>query len=128
MRLSSKDAVAVASKLRYTHDGLIPVVVQDVTTKDVLMVAFANREAVKNSLTRGRMHFWSRERRKLWEKGETSGHYQYLSELDVDCDQDVLVAKVEQVVGACHKGYRSCFFRKVNGSKFVNFGVRKWKT
>jgi phosphoribosyl-AMP cyclohydrolase len=83
------------------------------------MVAHANREALRRTLETGQVHFWSRSRRKLWLKGETSGHVQNLRELRIDCDGDVVLAKVEQVGGACHEGYRSCFFRRLEGGGWV---------
>jgi phosphoribosyl-AMP cyclohydrolase len=97
--------------LAFDERGLIPVVVQDVENGDVLMVAWANREALQRTLDEGRMVYWSRSRQELWRKGDTSGHVQHWEELRVDCDGDVLLARVHQQGAACHTGARSCFFR-----------------
>jgi phosphoribosyl-AMP cyclohydrolase len=91
--------------------GLIPVVVQDVENGDVLMVAWSNREALQRSLDEGRMSYWSRSREELWRKGDTSGHVQHLEEIRVDCDGDVVLARVHQEGAACHTGERTCSFR-----------------
>lgn len=100
------------SKLRFTN-GLIPVVVQDANTKEVLMVAYANEEALRKTLESGYAHYWSRSRNKLWMKGETSGNTQKIVEIRVDCDCDTLLYLVEQKGNACHTGNRSCFFRRL---------------
>jgi phosphoribosyl-AMP cyclohydrolase len=89
--------------------GLVPVVVQDSETREVLMVAFANREAVETTLATGYAHYFSRSRNQLWKKGETSGHVQRIKEVLVDCDNDTLLYVVEQTGVACHLGTRSCF-------------------
>jgi phosphoribosyl-AMP cyclohydrolase len=99
--------------LKFDGNGLIPAVVQDAENGDVLMVAYMNRESIAATLETGNATFWSRSRQKFWVKGETSGHFQHLKGLYVDCDQDCLLVKVEQVGPACHEGYRSCFFRRV---------------
>ncbi len=101
-------------ELSFDERGLIPVVVQDARRGDVLMMAWANREAVQRTLEEGRMVYWSRSREELWRKGDTSGHIQHLEELRVDCDGDVLLARVHQEGAACHTGQRSCFFRRVD--------------
>lgn len=108
----------ILNDLKFDSNGLIPAVVQDAQNNEVLMVAYMNREAVQKTLETGKVTFWSRSRQKFWIKGETSGHFQHLIELYVDCDQDCLLVKVEQVGPACHEGYRSCFFRRAdrNGS------------
>ena len=100
--------------LKYDSDGLVPGVVQDNETGDVLMVAYMNRESVRRTLTSGRTCFWSRSRQKYWVKGETSGNVQAVKSVYVDCDKDCFVIKVEQTGAACHEGYRSCFFRQVD--------------
>jgi phosphoribosyl-AMP cyclohydrolase len=97
--------------LRFDDRGLIPVVVQDVDTNEVLMLAWANREALERTIAEGRMVYWSRSRAELWRKGDTSGHVQHWEELRVDCDADVVLARVHQQGPACHTGERSCFFR-----------------
>ncbi len=91
-------------------NGLIPVIVQDFRTAEVLMMAYMNKEAYEQTLREGRMTYWSRSRQELWRKGDTSGHYQYVKSLDIDCDRDTILAKVEQIGAACHTGSRSCFF------------------
>jgi phosphoribosyl-AMP cyclohydrolase len=100
--------------LRFT-DGLIPVVVQDARTGVVLMVAYANDEAVRLTRQTGFAHFYSRTRKKLWKKGEESGHVQRIREILVDCDEDCLLYRVEQKGAACHTGYRTCFYRTIDG-------------
>jgi phosphoribosyl-AMP cyclohydrolase len=99
--------------LRFDEHGLIPVIVQDAENGDVLMLAWVNRDALDRTLAEGRMVFWSRSRQELWRKGDTSGHVQHLVELRVDCDEDVLLARVHQEGAACHTGERSCFFRRL---------------
>jgi len=106
--------VVDALKLKYNDQGLIPAVVQDEKTGDVLMVAWMNEEAVQKTLRTGRATFYSRSRGKLWVKGERSGHTQLVKSVRVDCDEDVLLVRVEQTGGACHLGYRSCFFREID--------------
>ncbi|OPX67354.1 MAG: Phosphoribosyl-AMP cyclohydrolase [Methanoregulaceae archaeon PtaB.Bin056] len=96
-------------------DGLIPVVVQDADTGDVLMVAYANAEAVELTKRTGYAHYFSRSRKKLWKKGEESGHLQRVLRILVDCDEDCLLYEVDQAGAACHMGYRSCFFRTIEG-------------
>lgn len=94
--------------------GLIPAIVQDAETSEVLMVAFINEEAFELTCKTGRMHYYSRSRSKLWMKGETSGHFQDVEEILVDCDDDSVVFKIKQIGGAaCHTGYNSCFYRKL---------------
>ncbi|MBQ3899194.1 MAG: bifunctional phosphoribosyl-AMP cyclohydrolase/phosphoribosyl-ATP diphosphatase HisIE, partial [Lachnospiraceae bacterium] len=94
-------------------DGLVPVVVQDYRTDEVLMVAYMNKEAFENTLLTGKMTYFSRSRGELWVKGETSGHYQYVKSLTADCDMDTILAKVSQVGVACHTGAKSCFFNEI---------------
>ncbi|WNY27254.1 phosphoribosyl-AMP cyclohydrolase [Methanolapillus ohkumae] len=96
-------------------NGLIPAIVQDATTHEVLMFAFMNEEALRLTMETRIAHYWSRSRQSLWKKGETSGHYQYIQEILVDCDEDALLLQVVQVGGACHTGYKSCFYRTVDG-------------
>ncbi len=99
--------------LKKLSDGLVPCVVQDFENNDVLMVAYMNKEAYEATVSTGRMTYYSRSSEALWVKGLTSGHFQYLKELCIDCDNDTLLAKVAQVGAACHTGNRSCFFTKV---------------
>lgn len=98
-------------QLKKGPDALVPVIVQDHANGQVLMLAYMNREAYEQTLSTGRMTYYSRSRRKLWLKGETSGHFQYVKELRIDCDNDTILAVVEQVGAACHTGNRSCFYR-----------------
>lgn len=93
------------------QQGLLPVIVTDVETKEVLMLAYMNKESLKKTLASGQMWYWSRSRQELWHKGATSGHFQYLQELKVDCDADTLLAVVKQIGVACHTGEHSCFYR-----------------
>lgn len=93
--------------------GMIPAVVQDAKTKEVLMLGYMNREALEKTLTTGLMHYYSRSRKKLWMKGEESGHYQIVREAYYDCDGDTLLFKVEQVEACCHEGYYTCFHNKI---------------
>lgn len=98
------------SEFKLNSDGLIPVVVQEYKTGKVLMVAYMNEDAFDETIRSGRMTYWSRSRQELWKKGETSGHYQYVKSLDIDCDKDTILAKVAQIGAACHTGNESCFF------------------
>ncbi|HID42538.1 MAG TPA: phosphoribosyl-AMP cyclohydrolase [Archaeoglobaceae archaeon] len=97
-------------KLKFVN-GLIPVIVQDIDTKDVLMLAYANEEALKKTFETGKAHYWSRSRKKLWMKGETSGNTQDVVEVRVDCDEDAVLYMVRQRGMACHTGNYTCFFR-----------------
>jgi phosphoribosyl-ATP pyrophosphohydrolase/phosphoribosyl-AMP cyclohydrolase len=100
------------SVLRFNEQGLIPAIVQDVATGRVLMLAYMNREALERTLATGLVHYWSRSRAQLWQKGETSGHIQRLRDLRYDCDADALLVIVEQEGAACHTGEPSCFFQR----------------
>jgi phosphoribosyl-AMP cyclohydrolase len=100
-------------ELTYDERGLVPVIVQDVEDGAVLMLAWANREALERTLAEGRMVYWSRSRQELWRKGDTSGNIQHWEELRADCDADVILARVHQQGPACHTGERSCFFNTV---------------
>ena len=95
--------------------GLITAIAQDYKTGEVLMVAYMNEEALNKTIETKKAFYWSRSRRKLWKKGESSGHEQIVHEILVDCDGDALLLKVEQIGGACHTGYRSCFYRTLAG-------------
>lgn len=99
------------SEFKLNSDGLIPVVVQDYKTDEVLMVAYMNEEAFQSTLHTGKMTYWSRSRQELWLKGATSGHFQYVKSLTLDCDNDTILAKVAQTGAACHTGNRTCFFQ-----------------
>src|SRR5947207_10267111 len=105
--------------------GLVPAVAQDADTGEVLMLAWMNREAFEETLRTGRAVYFSRSRGRLWRKGEESGHVQEVREVYVDCDADTVLLKVKQLGGAaCHEGYRSCFFRKLDGDKLQTVGER----
>jgi len=101
------------SNLKF-KDGLIPVITQDINTKEVLMLAYANEEAIKKTIETGFAHYWSRSRKKLWKKGETSGNLQEVVEIRVDCDNDALLYLVKQRGVACHTGNYSCFYRRLD--------------
>jgi phosphoribosyl-AMP cyclohydrolase len=102
--------------------GLLPAIVQDHETKEVLMLAYINDLAWKKTLETGKAHYWSRSRKKLWLKGETSGHQQLIKNILVDCDDDTVIYQVEQLGGAaCHTGHRSCFFRQVSEQGLQTF-------
>lgn len=98
------------SDFKLNSDGMVPVIVQDYKTDEVLMLAYMNEEAYLTTLKLGKMTYWSRSRNELWTKGLTSGHVQYVKSLTIDCDNDTILAKVEQVGAACHTGNRTCFF------------------
>ncbi|MCZ7358230.1 MAG: phosphoribosyl-AMP cyclohydrolase [Candidatus Methanoperedens sp.] len=97
------------------EDGLITAIAQDYETGEVLMVAYMDEEALNKTIETKRAFYWSRSRRKLWKKGESSGHEQIVHEILIDCDADAVLLKVEQIGGACHTGYRSCFYRTIEG-------------
>lgn len=105
--------------LAFNEQGLVPVIAQQHDSGEVLMFAWMNREAIGETVRTGRVCYYSRSRGKLWRKGESSGQVQYLKELRLDCDGDVLLAKVEQTGPACHTGRRACFYWKVEGDRVV---------
>lgn len=107
----------IIKQLKFDKDGLICAVVQDYKNAEILMVAWMNKEAFVETLETGKVCYWSRSRRELWRKGETSGHRQMVKSVQIDCDGDAVLIKVDQIGGACHTGYRSCFYRKVKGNK-----------
>jgi len=100
-------------------DGLIPVIVQDSKSREVLMMAYANNEAVRLTQETGYAHYYSRSRKKLWKKGEESSHFQKVARVLTDCDEDCLIYEVVQTVAACHTGYASCFYRILDGTVVV---------
>ena len=108
-------APALIDEITFDAAGLVPVIAQQYDTHEILMVAWMNRDAVAETLATGRVCYWSRSRRALWRKGETSGQIQRLVELRLDCDGDTMLALVDQTGVACHTGRRSCFFRAVRG-------------
>ncbi|MEQ9545269.1 MAG: phosphoribosyl-AMP cyclohydrolase [Marinobacter sp.] len=106
--------------IRWNADGLVPAIAQDATTGEILMMAWMNRESLRLTSEEGQAVYWSRSRGKLWRKGETSGHQQVVHEIRLDCDEDVILLKVEQKGGiACHTGRRSCFYRKLQDGEWV---------
>ena len=109
--------MSIVEKLKFDKEGLMPVIVQDYQTQEVLMLAYMNKEAFEKTIQTGKTHFWSRSRKKMWLKGEESRHFQYVKGIFFDCDIDTLLVKVVQESGACHEGYRSCFFRKADVEK-----------
>lgn len=106
------------SEFKLNSDGMIPVVVQDYKSNEVLMVAYMNEESFKQTVTTGKMTYYSRSRQSLWTKGETSGHYQYVKSLMLDCDNDTILAKVKQIGPACHTGSQSCFFQNLVNKEY----------
>jgi phosphoribosyl-AMP cyclohydrolase len=108
------------NKVNWSEDGLVPAIAQDAESGDILMVAWMNRDALKQTVELGEAVYWSRSRKKLWHKGEESGHTQKVKEIRLDCDEDVVLLKIEQVGGiACHTGRRSCFFQRLDKGKWV---------
>ena len=99
---------------------VITAIAQDANTDQILMLANMNKEALIKTIETGKAHYWSTSRNKLWLKGESSGHFQEVKEILVDCDMDAIVLKIEQTGAACHEGYRSCFFRKLNTENKIN--------
>jgi phosphoribosyl-AMP cyclohydrolase len=99
--------------LKWNDQGLIPAIVQDAASGEVLMMAWMDEAALRDTLATGQTHFYSRSRRSHWHKGATSGHVQHVESIWLDCDGDVILIKAHQVGGACHEGYRSCFFRRI---------------
>ncbi|MBY0485277.1 phosphoribosyl-AMP cyclohydrolase [Nitrosomonas sp.] len=108
------------SKINWSEDGLIPVIAQEADSGKVLMVAWMNRDALKLTVEKREAVYWSRSRKKLWHKGEESGHIQKLKDIYLDCDEDVLLLIVEQIGGiACHTGRHNCFFQKLENNEWV---------
>lgn len=108
-----------------SENGLLPAIAQDYETGEILMLAYINLESWGKTLETGKVHYWSRSRSKLWLKGESSGHVQLVREILVDCDDDTVVFKVEQLGGAaCHTGHRSCFFRRVDSGELSVVGTK----
>ncbi|HEX8873460.1 MAG TPA: phosphoribosyl-AMP cyclohydrolase [Nitrosospira sp.] len=108
------------NKINWSDDGLVQVVTQEADTRKVLMAAWMNREALKLTVETGEAHYWSRSRKKLWHKGEESGHVQKVKEIYLDCDEDVLLLTVEQVGGiSCHTGRHNCFFNRFEDGQWI---------
>lgn len=112
------------SLLKFDEEGLIPAVICDYQTNEVLMVGYMNEEAVRRTVQSGRTVFWSRSRQEYWVKGEHSGHRQCVKWIRLDCDGDCLLVGVEQIGGACHEGYGSCFFRELRGGRWEKIVAR----
>ncbi|PSJ17937.1 phosphoribosyl-AMP cyclohydrolase [Nitrosomonas supralitoralis] len=111
------------SRINWSADGLIPVIAQEADSGTILMVAWMNRDALKLTVEKGEAVYWSRSRKKLWHKGEESGHIQKIRDIFLDCDEDVLLLVVEQIGGiACHTGRHSCFFQKLENNAWVSTG------
>lgn len=117
-------ASQIVDQLKFDDKGLIPTIAQDAETGEVLMFAFMNRESLLKTLDTGIASYWSRSRQSLWIKGESSGHTQEVREIYFDCDNDCLLIKVKQNVAACHTGYRSCFFNKIEGGEVKIVGKK----
>jgi len=107
-----KDKVSL-SDFKFDKSGLIPAIIQDYKTGEVLMLAYMNKESLRRTIKMSKTCFWSRSRKEYWVKGSTSGHFQFVKSIQYDCDLDALLIKVRQVGVACHTGNRSCFFRKI---------------
>ncbi|HSQ04769.1 MAG TPA: phosphoribosyl-AMP cyclohydrolase [Burkholderiales bacterium] len=108
------------NKVNWAQDGLVPAIAQESGSGCVLTVAYMNRDALKKTVETGQVHYWSRSRKKLWHKGEESGHTQRVIAIRLDCDDDAVLVEVEQVGGiACHTGRHSCFFQRLDGGKWV---------
>lgn len=103
----------ILKKLKF-KDGLIPAIVQDFKNNEILMLAYMNEESIRRTIETGTTWFWSRSRQEYWNKGATSGHYQYVKDIFIDCDEDTILVKVEQIGAACHTGNRTCFYRKIS--------------
>ena len=118
----------IINTLKFDASGLIPAVVQNVETNEVLMVAYMNADTIRETVKSGRATFWSRSRRAVWVKGETSGNYMYVKEIRVDCDCDCLLLLVNPAGAACHTGNRSCFFRKIEDGKIIEDTAQRTKS
>ena len=104
-------------KIKFAENGLIPAIAQSIETKEILMLAYMNQESLIKTLQTGKIHYWSRSRQKIWLKGETSGHLQFLEQIYLDCDGDTLLLLIKQIGPACHTGKPNCFFQQINFSK-----------
>lgn len=118
IKMTSFESILSFSEFKLNAEGLIPVIVQHYKTGEVLMMAYMNEEAFETTMKTGKMTYFSRSRNQLWVKGETSGHYQYVKSLTIDCDKDTILAKVEQVGAACHTGNPTCFFQPLVGKDY----------
>jgi len=116
------DMPELLDAVTFDDEGLVPAIVQDAATDDVLMLAYMTAETLRQTLDTGQMTYWSRSRQAVWVKGATSGHTQQVEEVRLDCDGDALLFRVTQAGGACHTGYRSCFYRRVEDGALVEDG------
>ena len=113
--MTASDSQQFLDQVRWNQDGLLPAIAQDSQTNEILMFAWMNRESLALTVAEQRAIYWSRSRQKIWRKGEESGHVQSIKEIRIDCDEDVIILKVEQLGGiACHTGRRSCFYRRLD--------------
>jgi phosphoribosyl-AMP cyclohydrolase len=120
LALGRKMAKDWLDEVGWNEEGLVPVIAQEVHTGRILMFAWMNRESLEQTLVTGEATYWSRSRKRLWRKGEESGHVQKIREIRLDCDEDAVLLSVEQVGGiACHTGRHNCFFRKLDGGRWV---------
>ena len=110
--------MSLIDSIKFDEKGLVTAIAQDFNTNEILMVAYMNKDTLAETLQNGKMVYWSRSRQERWLKGETSGHTQKVREVYIDCDGDALVFKIDQVGGACHMGYPSCFFRREQNSSW----------
>ena len=115
-------STSLPDAVTFDEDGLVPAIVQDAESDQVLMMAYMTKATLRETLERGRMVYWSRSRQEKWVKGQTSGHTQSVQEVRLDCDGDTLLFQVEQEGGACHTGYRSCFYRRAEDGTLVADG------
>jgi len=113
MTKDEKRNIRSVKELRFNADGLIPAIIQDASTGDVLMLAYMNETSLKKTIKLKKTCFWSRSRKTYWVKGETSGHFQHVKSIAYDCDRDTLLIRVRQVGAACHTNKKSCFYRKL---------------
>ena len=111
-------------QIKFDANRLVPAIVQDAQTGELLMVAYMNRQAVAKTLRTGKTHFYSRSRKKMWLKGESSGHIQKVKGIYLDCDGDAILVKARQIDGACHTGYKNCFFRRLKNSRWKIIGTK----
>ena len=111
-------------EIKFDANGLVPAVIEDAKTHEVLMMAWMNREAVEKTLSTKKTHFYSRSRKSLWLKGESSGHIQAVKSIALDCDGDTLLVSVDQQGGACHTGYRTCFYRVLSNGAWKETGQK----
>jgi phosphoribosyl-AMP cyclohydrolase len=114
--------MSLIDSIKFDDKGLVTAIAQDAATKEVLMIAYMNRETLEETLSTGKMVYYSRSRKKRWLKGETSGHFQTVRDVRIDCDGDALLFSIDQKGAACHEGYFSCFFRKRNADEWIPYG------